>query len=119
MAVRIRKARVWKSLTQVQLAIAVGVSRSAVAQWERESGGTHPSVPHLASIARTTGVTFEWLATGRGPSHVHADVLPFEPAVQTSDEVETRCLDALRRLPSRKKALIGSLVAELVEQVAP
>ena len=57
-------------MTQTELAAAVGVRRSAVAQWESVDG-TSPSTEHLAEIAIKTSVQFEWLATGRGPSQLN------------------------------------------------
>ena len=110
MAIRIRQARKWASLTQSQLAGTVGVNRSAVAQWERDRDGTTPSVANLAAIAVATGIAFEWLATGRGNprSGVESAVAPDATVV---DEVEARCIEALRRLPPRRKGLIGSTLA--------
>jgi transcriptional regulator with XRE-family HTH domain len=62
---RIRFARRGAGLTQTQLAEKIGVSRSAVAQWER-SDGSNPSAGNLASLAMALNCSFEWLATGRG-----------------------------------------------------
>lgn len=52
-------------MTQAALAESVGVSRSAIAQWER-SGGSMPSSINLCRLAVTMRCSFEWLATGRG-----------------------------------------------------
>lgn len=62
---RIRRARALSRTSQLDLAKAVGVQRSAVAQWER-ADGSHPSMHHLLAIAISTGVCLEWLGTGRG-----------------------------------------------------
>jgi len=62
---RIRQARRGASLSQSELAFAVGVARSAVAQWERKDGA-RPTTDNMAKIAMATAVRFEWLATGRG-----------------------------------------------------
>lgn len=100
MAVRIRRSRSRSlaSMTQGELAHAVGVNRSAVAQWEREHGGTHPSVAHLAAIALATKVTFEWLATGRGQAHCAAGIAV--PAVAT--DLHRRCVGGA--LPGSRQA---------------
>ena len=115
MAIRIRRARVVASLTQTQLADQLDVHRSAVAQWEREPGGTHPSVGHLSQIAVATKVAFEWLATGRGSEHA-----PAHPAhdarVYAANELEAGCLDALRRVPTRKQTVICKLLDELTRK---
>lgn len=61
---RITSAREQKGLSQTDLGIGVGVTRSAVSQWE--SGTTEPSAGKLRAIAMRTGVDYDWLATGRG-----------------------------------------------------
>jgi transcriptional regulator with XRE-family HTH domain len=115
MAVRIRQARSLASMTQGELAHAAGVNRSAVAQWEREHGGTHPSVAHLADIALATRVTFEWLATGRGQARCAADIaVPAVATDYTADALEVRCLEAVRRLPRQQRAWITTVLALLV-----
>jgi transcriptional regulator with XRE-family HTH domain len=115
MAVRIRQARSLAVMTQGELARAVGVNRSAVAQWERERGGTHPSVAHLAAIALATKVTFEWLATGRGQPRCAAEIeVPAVAPAYTIDALEARCLDAVRRLPRQQRVLISTFLAMLV-----
>lgn len=101
---RIRRARTSKKLSQAELARRVGVERSAVTQWER-SEGTTPSVSHLCRIAVETGVCFEWLATGRGPSQPEPGI--FDPGVLLDDFVrdalEGRALVTLRRLSTRRR----------------
>jgi DNA-binding XRE family transcriptional regulator len=72
---RIRQARRHAGKTQGGLAAAVGVHRSAVAQWEKP-GGPHPTVENLARISISTGTSFEWLATGRGRMVYASDLLP-------------------------------------------
>ena len=51
---RIRTARQEQGWTQEKLATAVGVSRSAVAQWE--TGRAGQVTPNLTRIAETLGV---------------------------------------------------------------
>lgn len=53
---RIRWWRNAAGLTQSDLAKHVGVTSSAVAQWEAEQG-TEPTHGHLDSIAKAAGVT--------------------------------------------------------------
>jgi transcriptional regulator with XRE-family HTH domain len=52
-------------MSQMTLAEAVQVQRSAVSHWE-SAQAKNPSVSHLREIAMATGVQFEWLVTGRG-----------------------------------------------------
>ncbi len=60
---RIREARKQRGLTQDQLADVVGVSRSAVAQWE--TGRAGQVTGNLARIADVLGVGVEHLTHGR------------------------------------------------------
>jgi transcriptional regulator with XRE-family HTH domain len=106
MSTRIRRARFAAKLSQAQLAAKTGVKRSAVAQWER-AGCTTPSVEHLAQIAISTGVHFEWLATGRGPTRPGGEDFDFAVDVHdfAQDEIETQVLGHLRRLNLQKRQL--------------
>lgn len=60
----IRRARKAKQWTEQDLADRVGVSRSAVQQWERP-GGTAPSRKHQATVARLFGISVGELMTGQ------------------------------------------------------
>jgi transcriptional regulator with XRE-family HTH domain len=60
---RIRTAREQQGWTQDQLATAVGVSRSAVAQWE--TGRAGQVTTNLTRVASTLGVGVEYLMHGR------------------------------------------------------
>jgi transcriptional regulator with XRE-family HTH domain len=59
---RIRETRLKHGLTQDDLAEAVGVSRSAVAQWE--TGRAGQLTPNLSRIASVLGVGVEFLMSG-------------------------------------------------------
>ena len=68
---RIRDARQDKGWTQERLAESVGVSRSAVAQWE--TGRAGQLTGHLSRIAEVLDVGIEHLTHGRirrAPSHI-------------------------------------------------
>ena len=111
MATRIRRARIGARMTQTELAGAVGVRRSAVAQWE-SIDGTTPSTEHLSEIAVKTNVNFEWLATGRGPSQLD-QVAMVEAAIVADiaeNELESRMLELMRRLPRRKQEMACEMV---------
>ena len=114
MSDRIRAARTSAGMSQTQLAVETGVKRSAVAQWERR-GGTHPSVSHLAHIAVSTRVRFEWLATGRGQRQFFAAGLARAAPAQdyVRDDLEGNILSLLRRLPPRKRQVAQSIIEML------
>ncbi len=71
MAARIRIARLRAEMTQEQLAKRIGVTRSAVANWEI-STRPNPNIANLVSIAIETNVSFEWIAIGRGAIELKA-----------------------------------------------
>jgi transcriptional regulator with XRE-family HTH domain len=106
LSLRIRKARALTTLSQAELARRIGVKRSAVTQWEHPAGTT-PSVEHLIQIAQETGLSFEWLATGRGPSRCEGAELA--PAVivddYARDEHESEALAHFRRLSGSRRRM--------------
>lgn len=65
---RIASWRKAKTLTQAQLAAAVGVSKSSVSLWE--SGSTSPSQAHLTATVGALGLT---MAEFYGPLPAEAD----------------------------------------------
>lgn len=69
---RIRAARERLGLTQAALAARVGVTRSAVAQWETGRSGQVGG--NLALIASVLGVGVEHLLLGGGASQVAAEL---------------------------------------------
>ena len=74
-ASRIREARRALGLTQEELAHRVGVSRSAIAQWETDRTGKVRG--NLARVAAVLGVSVGYLLTGDSQS---------APAVESTDE---------------------------------
>ncbi len=115
MSTRIRRSRLAAKLSQAQLAALAGVQRSAVAQWEREEN-TNPSIKHLAQVAVATAVRFEWLATGRGPSHVTGQEFDFAAEFNdfAHDQTETKVLEFVRRMSPQKQKLACRLLEVLV-----
>lgn len=111
LSLRIRKARSAAALSQAELARRIGVKRSAVTQWEHPAGTT-PSVDHLIQIAMETVVMFEWLATGRGPSHIGDAEATLAVMVDeyARDEHESLALGHLRQLsPVKRKIALDIL----------
>lgn len=103
LSMRIRIARQRARLSQEALALNLGVTRSAVANWEG-ADGVLPASARLAHIARLTNVSFEWLATGRGPlDHGGNDDTPAAEGEMVHDEYERRLLAAFRRMPEHAR----------------
>lgn len=116
LASRIRQCRKDAKLSQATLAEKLGVDRSAVAQWERDTA-VSPTVGHLAQIALSTGVAFEWLATGRGPKIIGGEgeqPPAFVMDYVAQSETEERLLIAFRTIP----ALAQIPVLEQVEALS-
>lgn len=107
LAHRIRQARKEAKLSQAALAGKIGVVRSAVAQWERDTA-VSPTFGHLTQIALTTGISLEWLATGRGARVIGGEgqeppAIIMDYIAQSESEerllIAFRTLDALEQLP--------------------
>jgi transcriptional regulator with XRE-family HTH domain len=62
---RLRKAREWAGLEQIDLAARLGKKRSTISNWER--GANRPDQLALRGIAYYTGVPLTWLLTGNDP----------------------------------------------------
>ena len=110
-AERVRRARSLSNLSQTALADAVGVKRSAVAQWERRDGCL-PSMQHIVAIAKATNVQVEWLGTGQGDMRCEAAAwsqgINLEEFAQ--DDLEAEALAALRKVPLLiRKQMVGFL----------
>ncbi len=110
---RIRMARQSSGLSQEALAKLIGVSRGAVANWECTDGAI-PATGRLGKIAKATGVSFEWLATGRGrirPNHGPCNsAMSAEDAEPGGDPVERRLLAAFRATPVRVRKIIVRMI---------
>lgn len=68
LAERVAAARKFAGLSQAALARAVGVSRSAISQWELGRTGKLTSA-HLLKVEEVTKVSARWIAEGAGPTH--------------------------------------------------
>src|SRR6478609_5968810 len=110
---RIRQARRRSSMSQSDLGTAIGVNRSAVAQWESRDG-SRPTSENLSRIAVITAVQFEWLATGRGrmlpQGEDDAECTALLLRLHAHDEIEERVLMALRKLEYWQSIAIAEMV---------
>ena len=97
--------------SQQTLAEALGLKRSAVANWESVAGAS-PTGANLERLAGIVHVSYEWLATGRGemklPRHWH-DV-PAVDADLVECAFERRLLKSWRGLPAKTRVLFLELV---------
>ncbi len=96
---RILRSRKEKRLSQQALADLIGVSRSALAQWETEMSS--PSLENLRKMAELLEVSFEWIATGRG------NQILSEPSDTICDtKVDDEIIRTLYRMNNKKKRAI-------------
>lgn len=117
LADRIRSARHGAKLTQTSLAERLGVTPSAVAQWEHPNG-TSPGIHRLLAIARATGVVFDWLATGQGDArrrraHRGEETPVLKLDLYAQDHAEELMLERFRMLSPRGRQLLSSLLDEM------
>lgn len=117
---RIRTARQRAKLSQTALAERVGVTPSAAAQWE-SMNGTNANLRRLRVIAEATGVSFEWLITGKGrPRPQSSASLEEAPALVLGsfarDIVEEMLLERFRRMPRRTRDAFCQFLAELTSK---
>lgn len=114
---RIRLARRQHNISQQQLAVAVGVQRSAVSHWE-SAQGKNPTLTNLRKVAEIMSVHFEWLATGRGPMSLSpafaSDAIPTAHALLVEDVIEMRMVQALRSASTTNRLAL----VEIAEQLA-
>jgi transcriptional regulator with XRE-family HTH domain len=98
-------------MSQQALAEALGVTRSAVSNWE-SSGSARPATDRLAMLASALQVSFEWVATGRGdmslPGGRGAATVADAAAVVDCPH-ELHLLQAYRRAPDRVKVLLQDM----------
>jgi transcriptional regulator with XRE-family HTH domain len=112
LALRIKESRTAAKLSQAALARQLGLDRSAVAQWERDNA-VGPTVGNLSRIALATGVSFEWLVTGRGARFVGGDGQDPPGIVMdyiAQSESEERLLVAFRSLPALDQVPVLAMV---------
>lgn len=111
---RIRQARELTGLTQEALSAELGLTRSAIAQWEMV-GGTAPSVENMIALARRTGMGFEYLATGRGEVVFAAPITGVgeeSPVYPGLSEQQRRLLERFDALTQRQRAGLLDLIGD-------
>jgi transcriptional regulator with XRE-family HTH domain len=98
---RIRQARLEKGLTQVELAVAIGVSRAHLTNAERGKGGL--ALDKLSILASETGTTVAWLIgeTSDVTDPIRAELLAAFDALadQRDKETAVRLIRSLLRDP--------------------
>lgn len=109
MTSRIRQARQNAGFSQQELSERIGITRGAVANWESDAG-IEPTVEHMIKLAMLTGVSFEWLATGRGPGNADQAEPVAAPEEFARDSDERCLLQLFRGAPKQNRPLILEVV---------
>ena len=104
---RIKAARERAGLTQASLAERVGVTRSAVAQWETGRSGQVGG--NLTQIASVLGIGVEYLLLGSTPGLVWSEMAG--PDGMTGDELAL--LRLYRECPPEDRTLVVQLAKRL------
>lgn len=107
---RIQEVRKQRGLSQAALATLVGVQQPSVSEWEK--GRSEPAMANLATLAVVLGVTFEWLATGRGERDYAQHLSLAEPAppeYQLRPELR-EWMELFGKLSARRRQAVLALI---------
>lgn len=99
---RIRQAIAASGLTQMEIAVAVGVSRPQVTMWA--SGSRAPGRENLRALATALSVSPEWLLEGR---HI----------IEVKDDESAAIVQRLLASPESVRQAIKALLPPLPEHV--
>ena len=112
MGERILRARLNAGFrTKSSTAKLLWVSPAALGRWELPAihpSATHPTVAHLSAMAELFGVTFEWLATGRGAMHL-VDVVSSTESGEYSEFIAR-----FQRLSEDQQIVLNTLVEQFL-----
>ena len=101
-------------MSQVQLAEAINVRRSAVSNWE-SANEVHPTMANLVAIAKACNVSLDWLGTGRGTMSIDdMDDIQTADAELIDAPQERKLLATFRSLPRQTQTLVLDLLELLV-----
>lgn len=110
---RIRHARMKACISQTELAQMVGVTRSAVSNWE-STASTLPASKHLQRIAQAVAVSYEWLATGRGDATPKDSDIPAADVELIDDPIERVLIAGFRASNAQiRQALLNIAESQL------
>lgn len=116
---RVLRARKWASMTQKELATAIGCGQTNIVEAEHRADASTLTV----SIARVTGVDADWLATGQGEMCINVVDAPPMPQLALPHSPEPADLvrafaKMLLPLNASKRKAIGSLLQSLSDDPA-
>lgn len=96
-------------LSQEALAEKIGVSRQAISKWE--TGEATPELSKLALLAKTFGVTADWLISDEEPPKTAAQTPPEQPYAAPAENWASSLPGAIGNLVRRYGWLAGIYIA--------
>lgn len=106
-------------MSQTELAERVGVTRSAVSNWESMTA-TLPASKHLQQIAHAVAVSYEWLATGRGEATLKDSDIPAADVELIDDPIERVLIAGFRASNMQiRQALLNIAESQLPRKGGP
>lgn len=107
---RITEAREARGLSQAALARRIGISRSAISQWE--SNGTTPAADKALKLERVLRYRAEYLIEGTLPKEAPAYLY----SIATEEPERTDLHEAIHELPADYLAAVRALIAGLMNR---
>lgn len=90
---RIRFARKQAKLTQAQLAERLGLTKSAISQWEGDR--TLPELPYLVGVCKVLHASSDYILFGREPDKLSQEVITLAQRISMLDSKKRELLVAI------------------------
>ena len=101
---RLNEMRIQKSITQKELAKAIGVKNYTVANWEQ--GRSEPSIQDLIELSNIFECTIDYFV-GRTHDFENVELYPI------FNKKDKRTIDLFLKLPQNKKEIISELIDDI------
>lgn len=100
---RLYKLRKEKKLARDALGAKIGVSKTAIKNWE--DGENMPKVEHVQALAKYFGVSFDWLATG---GQTTKKLEPIHQKLQLDSDIIKELQDKINAIENRYRHKSGA-----------
>jgi transcriptional regulator with XRE-family HTH domain len=97
-----------------RLADHFAVTRETARKWL--NGQSLPELERMLDIAKRLGVSFEWLATGRGVATPHGKVLEPSAPYRVDNREQSRLIGLVNRLPREQRRALLTILEHLAEK---
>lgn len=106
---RLNIARKAVGLTQKKMAANAGIAATYISNVE--NGLQNPSYDFLVKLARTYGLSIDWLLFGKG----QMKMLPDDHYLNHLNDTQLQLLDKINGLPTEKQARLLQLVNDILD----